>query len=137
MANRTGTKLPAELMKNAYSQKGKNPQKEFYTTHIAPYLKRAEEIPEEILTQYYEIALDLVLQSLELDLRRMFHLVYDRIEKRPHKRDILLKYAREEKEKIEKQIEEAKAFYASRPQVIITQTVALKKMRLKKCQQPK
>jgi len=134
MANRTGTKLPAELMKNPYSQKQKNPQKEFYTEHIAPYLKRAEEIPEELLTGYYEIALDLVLQSLEIDIRRMFHLVYDKIEKRPHKRELLLKYANDEKKKIEKQMEEAKVFYASRPQVIITQTTALKKMRLKKCQ---
>ena len=51
------------------------------------------------------------------------------IEKRPHKRDKLLMYAHAEKEKIEKQMEEAKVFYASRPQVIITQTIALKRKR--------
>jgi hypothetical protein len=137
MANRTGTKLPAELMKNPYSQKQKNLQKDYYTEHLAPYLRKGLDVPEELLTRYYEIALDLVLQALELDIRRMFYLVYDQIEKRPHKRELLLKYANSEKKKIEKQMEEAKAFYTSRPQVIVTQTSALKKMRLKKCHEDK
>jgi len=133
MANRTGTKLPAELMKNFYSQKQKNPQKEYYTEYLAPYIKKGIPIPDENLTRFYEIALDLILQSLELDIRRMMHLVYDQIEKRPHKRDKLLMYAQEETEKIEHQIEEAKVFYASRPQVIITQTIALKRKREMSC----
>lgn len=125
MANRTGTKLTADLSKNFYS--GKNPQKDYYSKYLAPYLKKGIPIPDEHLTRFYEIALDLLLQSLELDIRRMMYIVYDKIEKRPHKRDKLLMYAHAEKEKIEKQMEEAKVFYASRPQVIITQTIALKR----------
>jgi hypothetical protein len=128
MANRTGTKLTADLSKNFYS--GKNPQKDYYSKYLAPYLKKGIPIPDEHLTRFYEIALDLLLQSLELDIRIMMHLVYDKIEKRPHKRDKLLMYAHAEKEKIEKQMEEAKVFYASRPQVIITQTIALKRRKI-------
>lgn len=128
MANRTGTKLTADLSKNFYS--GKNPQKDYYSKYLAPYLKKGIPIPDEHLTRFYEIALDLLLQSLELDIRVMMYLVYDKIEKRPHKRDKLLMYAHAEKEKIEKQMEEAKVFYASRPQVIITQTIALKRRKI-------
>ena len=124
MANRTGTKMPAELRKNFYSQKQKNPQADYYSEHLAPYYRKGLEPPEELKTGFYEIALDLLLQSLELDIRIMMYLVYDKIEKHPHKRDKLLMYAHAEKEKIEKQMEEAKVFYASRPQVIITQTIA-------------
>lgn len=128
MANRTGTKLTADLSKNFYS--GKNPQKDYYSKYLAPYLKKGIPIPDEHLTRFYEIALDLLLQSLELDIRVMMYLVYDKIEKRPHKRDKLLMYAHAEKEKIEKQMEEAKVFYAYRPQVIITQTIALKRRKI-------
>ena len=133
MANRTGTKMPAELRKNFYSQKQKNPQADYYSEHLAPYYRKGLEPPEELKTGFYEIALDLLLQSLELDIRRMMYIVYDKIEKRPHKRELLLMYAHAEKEKIEKQIEEAKIFYASRPQVIITQTIALKRKREMSC----
>lgn len=131
MANRTGTKLTADLSKNFYT--GQNPQKDYYSKYLAPYLKKCLPIPDENLTRFYEIALDLVLQSLELDIRRMMYIVYDKIEKRPHKRELLLMYAHAEKEKIEKQMEEAKIFYASRPQVIITQTIALKRKREMSC----
>ena len=107
MANRTGTKMPAELRKNFYSQKQKNPQADYYSEHLAPYYRKGLEPPEELKTGFYEIALDLLLQSLELDIRIMMYLVYDKIEKHPHKRDKLLMYAQEETEKIEQQMKEA------------------------------
>ncbi len=129
MANRTGTRIPAELKKNPYSQKQKNPQKEFYSEHLNPYYRKGLQPPEELVTQYYDLALDLLLQALELDIRRMMHLVYSEIEKSPHKRDKLLKYARIEKEKIEKEMEEAKIFYASRPRIILLHKNALRNVK--------
>jgi hypothetical protein len=129
MASRTGTRIPAELKKNFYSQKQKNPQKEFYSKHLSPYYRKGLEPPEELKTEFYEIALDLILQSLELDIRRMFHLVYSEIERRPHKRDILLKYACEEKSKIEQEMQVARKLYAGRPQIILLQKNALRNVK--------
>ena len=131
MANRTGTKMPAELRKNFYSQKQKNPQADYYSEHLAPYYRKGLEPPEELKTGFYEIALDLLLQSLELDIRTMLFIVYDKIEKHPHKRDKLLMYAQEETEKIEQQMKEAKTFYTGRPQILLKHKNALRNVTCK------
>ena len=127
--NRTRAKMPAALRKNMYSQKQKNPQKDFYTENLAPYYKKGLEPPEELKTGFYEIALDLLLQSLELDIRRLNHIVGSEIESFPHKRELLLKYAREETLRIESDIENAKVFYAGRPQIILLHKKALRNVK--------
>lgn len=126
---RTRGKMPAELQKNMYSQKQKNPQKDFYSKNLAPYYRKGLEPPEELKTQFYEIALDLVLQSMELDIRRLNHIVNNEIEYAPHKRELLLKYAREETLRIERDIENAKVFYAGRPQIILLHKKALRNVK--------